>query len=796
MQRFIAVILAAALIAAACKESSGPGGGTGGSVNDYLEALPSWAQFSPLQASLPPTPAGSAEALPPDTIDVEQIQEDGSVQVLPDVVYTCVSQPYTLRDNPQQLVMYSPDVDLLWPGALIQGKSHRDGLGALLGLTIAERTPIRVSIPSLPTGQNFREVAGPNQATVSAAIGEMLGNATRDGLSTPSTITFQQRVYHSEQEFALSVGASGRYLGFSGSATGDFSRNASETTVSAQFYQRMFEVVLAPPQSPGAFFSSDFTQAKLDQQVALGRIGPDNIPVYVSNIVYGRMMMFSITSTATEQEIRGTLQLAYNGIGGGGSGSLSAKQKTILQESKIAVTSLGGDAQATLNVIRSGDWSHYFTDNAPLSSAAPLSYTFRNLGDGSIASVTEATNYNLKTCAAQAATPGTFSFGTLAQHTLAVPSPVRTLTGDFNGDGRTDLAWNHAGGTNEMYLALANSSGTFTTTAPVTHPSSPSEGWANYETVVGDVNGDGRADLIWNYRGATATGQNRSYLGLSNGDGTFAFPSVRIHPLTSWPGYRVLVGNVDGDADDDLIWNGLSAATNASYLARSDGVSDFTFDAAQSFAGNWSAYWAWTANVDGDNDTDLIWNVRTTTANATYIGRSNGNGTLTLAGPFSAAAINWTPFSTLTGDVNGDGKADLIWADTTATSNQGRVAIGRSTSTSTTSNFSFPALQTAPTYAPSLTLRVRAGDVNGDGRADLLWNAAGTTNRLFVALGTGDATSASFDFSPVGQLHPAAGVPWDQFTLFLVDVNGDGRADAVWNHAAANNQLYVALARP
>jgi hypothetical protein len=797
MRSIIALIVAAALVAAACQESSGPGGGgTGGSVNAYLEGLPSWAQFSPPQADLPPTAAGPVQSLPPDTIDVEQIQDDGSVTVLPDVVYTCTSQPYTLRDNPQQLVMYSPDVELLWPGALIQGRSHRDGLGALLGLTIAQRTPIRVSIPSLPTGQNFREVAAPNQATVSSAIGEMLGNATRDGLSTPSTITFQQRVFHSESEFALSVGVSGRYLGFTGSATGDLSRNASETTVSAQFYQRMFEVVVAPPQTPGGFFSSDFTQATLDQQVALGRVGPDNIPVYVSNIVYGRMMMFSITSTATEQEIRGTLQIAYNGIAGGASGSLSTKQKAILQESKIAVTSLGGDAQATLNVIRSGDWSQYFTDNAPLSSAAPLSYTFRNLGDGSIASVTEATDYNLKICSAQAATPGTFTFREVVEHALAVPSPVRTLTGDFNGDGRTDFTWNHAGATNQVYLALADATGSFTTTAAVTHPSSPAEGWANYETVIGDVNGDGRDDLIWNHRGAAGGGQNRTYLGLSNGDGTFAFPSVRTHPLTAWPGYRVLVGNVDGDADDDLIWNGLSTSTNASYLGRSDGVSDFTFDPGQGFAGNWSAYRAFVANVDGDNDADLLWNVRTTTANATYVGRSNGNGTLTLGGPFNAAARSWTPFATVTGDVNGDGKADMIWADTTATTGQGRVAIGRSTATATTSSFSFPALLTAPTYEQSVPLRVRAGDVNGDGRADLVWNTTGTTNRVFVALGAGDATSASFDFSPLGQLHPAAAVPWDQFTLFLVDVNGDGRADAVWNHAAANNQVYVALAKP
>jgi hypothetical protein len=121
------------------------------------------------------------------------------------------------------------------------------------------------------------------------------------------------------------------------------------------------------------------------------------------------------------------------------------------------------------------------------------------------------------------------------------------------------------------------------------------------------------------------------------------------------------------------------------------------------------------------------------------------------------------------------------------------VFVGRSTGAS---SLAFPAVQQAPTYEPTVPLRVRAGDVNGDGRSDLVWNTTGVTNKVFVALGVGDVTSATFDFSPLGQQHPATGVPWDQYTLLLLDVNGDGRADAVWNHAAASNQVYVALAKP
>jgi len=342
------------------------------------------------------------------------------------------------------------------------------------------------------------------------------------------------------------------------------------------------------------------------------------------------------------------------------------------------------------------------------------------------------------------------------------------------------------GATNQTYLGFATATGGFTVSTPVTHPESPAEGWANYETLVADVNGDGKDDLVWNYRGALSGGQNRTYLGLSIGDGTFGFPSVRIHPNTFWPGYHVLAGDLDGDGDADLVWNRLSSTENRSHAGLSDGAANFTFTPFQDRLGNWTPYRAFLGDVDGDTDTDLIWNALGA-GNTSYCGRSNGNGTWTFAGPFSNTGVaSWTGFVPLVGDVDGDLHADVIWADTATA--QSRVAVGRSTGSALT----FPAVQQGQ-YSAGVPLRALAGDVNGDGKADLVWNTTGSVNRVYVALGKADAT---FAFSPLDQLHPATGVPWEQFALFVVDVNGDGRADAVWNHPAVSNQLYVALAKP
>ena len=61
-------------------------------------------------------------------------------------------------------------------------------------------------------------------------------NATRSGLSTPSTIAFEMQTYYSERQSALQIGLSGRYLGYEASASGSIDRNVSETTITPQFY--------------------------------------------------------------------------------------------------------------------------------------------------------------------------------------------------------------------------------------------------------------------------------------------------------------------------------------------------------------------------------------------------------------------------------------------------------------------------------------------------------------------------------------------------------------------------------
>jgi hypothetical protein len=108
------------------------------------------------------------------------------------------------------------------------------------------------------------------------------------------------------------------------------------------------------------------------------------------------------------------------------------------------------------------------------------------------------------------------------------------VTGDFNGDGKPDLAVNWlnedysvSGDNAELVIFLGNGDGTFTA-AP---QPSPLNGYAVDSSVVGDFNGDGKQDIagqVVNVRGIEVQ------VALGNGDGTFH--QLTPGPIFSYPG--------------------------------------------------------------------------------------------------------------------------------------------------------------------------------------------------------------------------------------------------------------------
>jgi len=177
------------------------------------------------------------------------------------------------------------------------------------------------------------------------------------------------------------------------------------------------------------------------------------------------------------------------------------------------------------------------------------------------------------------------------------------------------------------------------------------------------------------------------------------------------------------------------------------------------------------ADVDGDGKADALY-FDTFRSNGVWVSLSTGTG-------FTAPQM-WlqhgpsTPDQIQYADVNGDGKVDALYFDTTRT---GGIWVGLSTG----NTFVAPAMWAQ--YAPSLPGQIKYFDLDGDGKADALHFDNGGAVRVALSTGSGFTT-------PTIWLQHGPSIPEQ---LQYVDVNGDGRVDAVYFDTFRSKGVWVNL---
>jgi hypothetical protein len=335
---------------------------------------------------------------------------------------------------------------------------------------------------------------------------------------------------------------------------------------------------------------------------------------------------------------------------------------------------------------------------------------------------------------------GDGSLQTAINYGTAFGSGPGFTAGDFNGDSKLDLAVVGPGSSlGDMVSILpGKGDGTFPTHLEYL------AGAITVAVTADDFNRDGKLDLAV----ANQTDNTVSIL-LGKGDGTF---QTHTDYATGSGPSSLTVGDFNDDGKPDIAVANRTGNTVSILLGNGDG----TFQNQVEYATDSGPSSVTVGDFNGDGKLDLA--VANYDASTVSILLGIGSGTFQTHTDYATGP---NPGSVVTGDFNGDRKPDLAVADNAGVS----VLLGKGDGT----------FLTHVDYATGGAAIVIAADFNGDGKLDL----AAAVSGVAILLGRADGT-----------FQPPAGYSTDlgfSSSMSTGDFNGDGKLDL----AIGGNRLSV-----
>ncbi len=343
-------------------------------------------------------------------------------------------------------------------------------------------------------------------------------------------------------------------------------------------------------------------------------------------------------------------------------------------------------------------------------------------------------------------------------------NPYDISIGDLDGDGKADLVTANYNSNTVSVFRNTGSAGSISYATKVDFIT----GARPYSISIGDLDGDGKADLAV----ANSSSNTISVFRNTGSAGTISY-AARVDFLTGSTPTSVSIGDLDGDGKSDMVVTNYGSDV-ISILRNTGSIGSISYAAKVDFITGTAPYSVSIGDLDGDGKADI--SVANQIDNTVSVFRNTGSvGSINYAAKVDFST-GTSPFSVSNGDIDGDGKVDLL--TTNFTSNT--VSVFRNTGS--TGNISYAAKTDFTTGAAPISASI--GDLDGDGKADLaVANQNSNTISIFRNVGSvGNISySTKVDFTTGSSPQLAS----------IGDLDGDGKADlAIANSVSSNVSVF------
>lgn len=330
---------------------------------------------------------------------------------------------YNIVDNPMEFVTLDP-WDVLWPGALVQGKSLKDGVPASVPI-YKKRKPGKIYLSLVSGNENmdtwFKEVPM-SGANVTQAMNELLSKHLN---ANPARTAYQVEVVSSSEQLALKLGINLSLWGSKINQNFGSNWNKSKSYVTAKLNQIFFTMSYEGPD--GGFrgaFTDDITTEDLRNFT-----GPDNPICYVNSVSYGRSYIMLYESSASANSLEAAVRAAFLQQ----EVAVTATLIKTFNEAKCKLVQIGGDPVAGLETVF-GDFEKinaFLTNGAvvsPTNIGAPISYKLSHLVDNSTVRLSNTLEYDFTSQMFQLAEPKNNIVIDILDACMLAPSSDRTVS--------------------------------------------------------------------------------------------------------------------------------------------------------------------------------------------------------------------------------------------------------------------------------------------------------------------------------------------------------------------------------